>query len=247
MGKMLEQQRRGKGSPSYKRPSHRFKVDLCYRPYDEAERSGALYGEVVNFVDDPGRSALLMEVQFPNNEKRLMLAPEGAFVGQRVQAGASAELQPGNVLPLSAIPDGTPIYNIEIIPGDGGKMARVAGTSAYVVSREGGKVTVRLPSKKIHIFSGLCRAQIGVICGGGRLERPFMTAGRKMLAMNAVNRRWPHVRGVAMNPYDHPFGGKEHHRGRPSTVSRSTPPGRKVGHLAARSTGRGGRGRKSSR
>jgi len=238
MGKRLIQQKLGKGSPSYKRPSSRCKADVEYRNLDELEKSGKLSGEVVEFVDDPARTAILMEVKFNNNEMNLFIAPEGAMIGDRIEVGVSAGVKPGNVLPLNSIPEGMPVYDIEITPGDGGRLVRSSGTTAFVVSHEGGVVTVRLPSKKLKMLDGRCRAQIGIICGGGRLEKPFLKAGKKFYAMGAMNRRWPNVRGVAMNPYNHPFGGKEHHKGRPSTVSRSTPPGRKVGHLASRRTGR---------
>jgi large subunit ribosomal protein L2 len=238
MGKKLIQQRLGKGSPSFRRPSSRCKADVEYRSLDEFEKSGKLSGEVIGFVDDPARSALLMEVKFENNESNILIAPEGAMIGDRIEVGAVAEVRAGNVLPLNSIPEGMPVYNIEITPGDGGKLVRSSGTTAFVVSHEEGLVTVRLPSKKLKVLDGRCRAEIGVICGGGRLEKPFLKAGKRFHAMGAMNRRWPNVRGVAMNPYNHPFGGKEHHKGRPSTVSRSTPPGRKVGHLASRRTGR---------
>jgi large subunit ribosomal protein L2 len=238
MGKMLLQQRLGKGSPSYKRPSHRFKADVKYRKLDEAELKGKIYGQVASFVDDPARTAILMDIKFENGENILLLAPEGIKIGDIIEVGNNAVIDIGNVLPLILIPDGTPIYNIEITPGDGGKLARASGEAAFVVSREAGFVTVRLPSKRLKILDGRCRAEIGTISGGGRLDKPFVKAGKKYYAMQAQNRRWPNVRGVAMNPYNHPFGGKEHHKGRPSTVARSTPPGRKVGHLAARRTGR---------
>jgi len=238
MGKLLLQQRLGKGSPSYRRPSHRFKADVEFRKPDEIEKNGKLVGQVVNFIDDPARNALLMEVKFENKERCVFIAPEGTGVGDRVEMGSSAEVGAGNVLPLNLIPDGMPIYNIEIVPGDGGKLVRTSGTTAFVVSHEAERVTVRLPSKKLKVLDGRCRAQIGVICGGGRLEKPFLKAGKHFYARGALNRRYPNVRGVAMNPYNHPFGGKEHHKGRGSAVSRSTPPGRKVGHIAARRTGR---------
>jgi len=238
MGKKLIQQRLGKGSPSFRRPSSRCKADVEYRDLDDAEKSGKLGGRVIGFVDDPARTALLMEVKLENNESNILIAPEGAMIGDRIEVGAAAEVRAGNVLPLNAIPEGMPVYNIEITPGDGGKLVRSSGTTAFIVSHEEGRVTVRLPSKKLKVLDGRCRAEIGVICGGGRLEKPFLKAGKRFHAMGAMNRRWPNVRGVAMNPYNHPFGGKEHHKGRGSSVSRSTPPGRKVGHLASRRTGR---------
>ncbi len=238
MGKPLIHQRRGKGSPAYTRPSSRFKADVEFRDYDEIEKNSKLRGEVIDFVDDPARSALLIDVRFENNERRLLLAPEGIKVGDVIEVGAAADLGVGNILPLYAIPDGAPVYDLECSPGDGGKLVRAAGACGFVVGKEGDVVFVRLPSKSVKPFDARCRAQIGVICGGGRSELPFATAGKKYYAMQARNLTWPNVRGVAMNAVSHPFGGKEHHRGRSSCVARGTPPGRKVGHLAARSTGR---------
>lgn len=208
------------------------------RPYDDVEKQGRLDGEIVGFVDDPARSSLLMDVRFVNSERRTLIAPEGAMLGSRVSVGAKADVIFGNVLPLNAIPDGTQIYNIELTPGDGGRLVRGAGGSGVVLSREGGNVSIQLPSKKVAVLDARCRAQVGIICGGGRLECPMMRAGASHYKFHAVNRRWPHNRGVKMSAYNHPFGGKQHHKGKSSCVSHGTPPGRKVGHIGARSTGR---------
>jgi len=238
MGKRLRQQKAGKGSMAYRRPSHRFKSDATYRSYDETEKSGVMHGEIVDLVDDPAHTALLMEVRFENNESRTLIAPEGAMVGDAVSAGSRANVEIGNVIPLRDVPDGAPLYNIELVPGDGGKIVRSAGSAAYVVSHEEKGVLVRLPSKKVAMIGGLCRAQIGVISGGGRLERPLLKAGNSHYKFHATNRRWPHNRGVKMSAYNHPFGGKQHHKGKSSCTSRGAPPGRKVGHIGARSVGR---------
>ncbi|MFH0818028.1 MAG: 50S ribosomal protein L2 [Candidatus Micrarchaeota archaeon] len=238
MGKRLIQQRRGKGSSAYRRPSHRFFTRLTYRNYDEKERNGVWNGQITRFVDDPARTAILMEVKLETGEYLHLLAPEGAMVGNKFQQGAEAEVGFGNVLPLAKIPDGIPIYNIEAHPGNGGIFVRSSGTSAHVVSHDGKVVTVLLPSKKTKRLDSTCRAQVGVICGGGRLEKPMLTAGANHHKMHARNMTWPNVRGVAMNAVAHPFGGKQHHPGRPTTVARNAPPGRKVGHIASRSTGR---------
>ncbi|MBI4399847.1 50S ribosomal protein L2 [Candidatus Micrarchaeota archaeon] len=238
MGKLLIQQRRGKGSRAYKRPSHRFKTDLALRKYDEIEKNSKLRGQVIEFVDDPARDAILMNVKFENGESCLFIAPEGIGIGDVVELGTEARIGIGNVLPLTKIPEGTPIYNLETVTGDRGKLIHSAGTCGFIVSRETNHVLVKLPSKHIKSFDATCRAQIGVISGGGKLENPFLKAGTRFHAMKAKNKTWPNVRGVAMNAVSHPFGGKEHHRGRSSCVGRNTPPGRKVGHLAARSTGR---------
>ncbi|VVC04263.1 50S ribosomal protein L2 [Candidatus Burarchaeum australiense] len=238
MGKPLTQQRRGKGSPSFRRPSHRFKADVMMRGYDQLEREGVLNAKVLDFVDDPARTALLMEVLCENGEKRMLIAPEGIQKGGPVQFGVKASVAPGNALPLSLIPDGTPIYNIESAMGDGGKFVRSAGTTAFIISHEEKSVMVRMPSKQVKEFDPRCRAQIGVVCGGGLTERPMMKAGVMHYKAHARNLYWPHVRGVAMNAVDHPYGGGQHHAGKPTTTARGTPPGRNVGHLAARTTGR---------
>jgi large subunit ribosomal protein L2 len=238
MGKRLKQQRRGDGTPAYKAPTTRYKVDLMYRPYDDAEKAGVLKGQILSFIDDPGRDALVLKVLYDNGEEGLLLAHEGATIGDNVEAGAQAKMSPGNLLPLYRIPDGSYIFNIERMPGDRGKLIRAPGAYATIVSRKGNKVFVKLPSRKTIILSSECRAQIGVVCGGGRSEKPLMKAGTAYYKYHIRNRLWPKNRGVKMSVYNHPFGGKQHHEGKPTTVSRGAPPGRKVGHIAARSTGR---------
>ena len=238
MGKLLRQQRRGKGSVSYKAPSHRYKAELAHRKYEAQEKTGSVRGQVTNFVDDPSRGALLMHVMFEDGTNTFMLAPEGAYVGQEVHSGSTAALGLGSCLPLSKIPEGASIFNIEMSPGDGGKLVRAPGSYATVVSREKNMVFVKLPSKHTLSLQGICRAQLGVVCGGGRLEKPLLKAGANFYKKHAQNRKWPVNRGVHMSAYTHPFGGKQHHKGRGSATSSNAPPGRKVGHIAARSTGR---------
>lgn len=239
MGKRLKQQRRGGGSPAYKAPTTRYKVDLQYRPYDDEEKAGMLRAQIVEFVDDPGRDALLMKVLYDNGEKGYLIAPEGAIEGDYVEVGAQAKLSIGNLLPLYRIPDGAYIFNVERTPGDRGKLIKTPGSYATIVSRKGNVVFVKLPSKRTIALSADCRAQLGIVAGGGRQERPLMKAGNAFYKYKkARNRMWPHNRGVKMSVYNHPFGGKQHHEGKSTTVSRGAPPGRKVGHLAAKSTGR---------
>lgn len=238
MGKLLKQQRRGKGSGAYRAPSHRYYTDLQYRRYDAIEKEASVRGQIVGFVDDPSRGALLMEVALANGERIALLAPEGAKLGAWVELGLRAGYSLGGVCPLSRMPDGAMVYNLEMQPGDGGKLVRAPGSYATIVSREKDYVYVKLPSRKVVSLQAECRAQIGVVCGGGRLEKPLMKAGANFYKKHAQNRRWPVNRGVKMCAYTHPFGGKQHHKGRSSTIGRGAPPGRKVGHIAARSTGR---------
>ncbi len=238
MGKLLRQQRRGKGSVAYHAPSHRYKADVIFRKLDTIERAGAIRGQILQFVDDPARGALLMDVKFEDGSNVFLLAPEGASVGQEVHSGSEAKIGIGSCLPLSKIPEGASIFNVEMAPGDGGKLVRAPGSYATIVSREKDMVYVKLPSKTTVILQGTCRAQVGVVCGGGRLEKPLMKAGTNFYKKHAQNRKWPVNRGVHMSAYTHPFGGKQHHKGRGSMTSKNAPPGRKVGHIAARSVGR---------
>jgi large subunit ribosomal protein L2 len=238
MGKRIKTRIRGKGTPRYRAPSHRYVVDLKYRNYDDIEKAGLLRGKIVDFVDDPGRGALLAKIQYENGESGFLLASEGMIVGNYVEVGAQAKLNPGNVLPLYSIPEGTTVFNLEKLPGDGGRFVRSPGSYALIVSKEGKNVLVKMPSKKLVYFNPECRAQIGVVAGGGVKEKPLLKAGNAYYKWKARNKVWPVTRGVAMSVYDHPYGGKQHHKGRPSTVSRNAPPGQKVGHIAARQTGR---------
>ncbi|MFA5106124.1 MAG: 50S ribosomal protein L2 [Candidatus Micrarchaeia archaeon] len=241
MGKLLKQQRRGKGHKSlaYRAPSHKYKAELMYRLADKKEMEEGYLAKIVDFIDDPARGALLMEVVLEDASRQMLLAPEGAMLGGTIYYGAGPKMSLGSVMPLSKIPDGAYIYNLELSPGDGGKMVRAPGSHALVVSHEGKKVIVKLPSKDTLTLEANCRAQVGVTSGGGRLEMPLMKAGANFYKKHAQNRKWPVNRGVHMAAYTHPFGGKQHHRGRSSSVARGAPPGRKVGHIASRSTGRG--------
>ncbi|ENN95840.1 50S ribosomal protein L2P [Methanocaldococcus villosus KIN24-T80] len=240
MGKRLVQQRRGKGGSVYRCPSHKRRGAAKYRKYDDLEKNGKVVGKIIDILHDPGRSAPVAEVEFETGEKKIMLVPEGMKVGDIIECGVSADIKPGNVLPLYKIPEGTPIFNIETIPGDGGKLVRAGGCYAHVLTHdhENEKTYVKLPSGKIRVFDSKCRATIGVVAGGGRLEKPLVKAGKAYWKYKATGVKWPRVRGVAMNAVDHPFGGGRHqHTGKPTTVSRRMPPGRKVGHIAARRTG----------
>ncbi len=239
MGKRIITQRRGKGSPTYRAPSHRYKGKICYRKYDEREKNGVLYGKIKDIFHCPGHSSPLMKVMFENKEEIVLSAPENVKVGDLVASGANAEVSPGNILPLKSIPEGTAIYNIEKFPGDGGKFVRTAGTFAKIISKMGNEVSVLLPSKKIKVFNENCRATIGTIAGGGKKEKPLVKAGKKYHKMKARNKLYPRTSGVAMNAVDHPFGcGRGRHVGKPKTVSRFAPPGRKVGLIAPKRTGR---------
>jgi large subunit ribosomal protein L2 len=235
MGHRIIAQSRGKGSPTYKAPSHKFKANLEHLKVEE----GIVTGKVLEIIHDTARSAPIARISFSNGEERLMLIPEGTEVNQTIQCGISAAVEPGNTLVLAEIPEGIPICNIESQPGDGGKFARASGMYGILVAHDVGKTVVQLPSGEMKWLNPKCRATIGVVAAGGRTEKPFINAGKKFHRMKVRATKWPRSRGVAMNVVDHPFGGGgRQHPGRPKTVARGTPPGRKVGSIAARRTGK---------
>ena len=176
---------------------------------------------------------------YDDKEEILIQAPEGIKVGDSISNGENAEIKTGNVLPLKNIPEGVAIYNIESSPGDGGKFARSSGAFARIITKMKDNIMVLLPSSKRKVFRPECRATIGVVAGSGRLEKPFLKAGTRYHRMEARNKLYPSVSGTSMNAVCHPFGGSSSHtKGRPTQSSRNAPPGRKVGSIAPRRTGR---------
>jgi large subunit ribosomal protein L8e len=222
-----------------------------FRVLDFAERHGYIKGVIREIIHDPGRGAPLARVVFRDPYRYRLkteyyVAAEGMYVGQFVYCGKKAGLAIGNVLPVSSIPEGTAVINVESYTGDRGQFSRASGTSAIIIghSEDGSKTRVRLPSGNRKTIDGTARAMVGVVAAGGRVEKPVLNAGNNYHKYKVKRRNWPKVRGVAMNPVDHKFGGGNHqHVGIPSTVSRFAPAGQKVGYVAARRTGRlrGGR------
>ncbi|GAA0311151.1 50S ribosomal protein L2 [Halarchaeum salinum] len=237
MGRRIQGQRRGRGSSTFRAPSHRYKAELSHKNPE----GDVLSGEVIDIEHDPARSAPVARVEFDDGDQRLVLAAEGVGVGDTLEVGISASVEPGNTLPLAEIPEGVPVSNVERQPGDGGKFARASGVNADLVTHERDAAVLQLPSGEVKRLSPDCRATVGVVAGGGRTEKPFVKAGNKHHKMKARGTKWPRVRGVAMNAVDHPFGGGgRQHPGRPKSVSKNAPPGRKVGDIGSRRTGRGG-------
>ena len=237
MPKRGKQQRRGKGTPRYRSPSHRYKGEISYPRVNYA---AGIMGQIVEFVDDPGRTAPLISVLLEDFTSVKFIAAEGVSVGQTIHLGANAEMIPGNVLHLSKISPGTSIYNIEITPGDGGKIVRTSGGAASIVAHDKstGLTQVKLPSKKTKFIKSNALATVGKVAGTGRMDKPMIHAGQNFYRKKARSKLWPIVVGRAKNAVDHKHGGGRHpHVGRPTTVSRNAPPGRKVGHIAAKRTG----------
>jgi large subunit ribosomal protein L2 len=175
-----------------------------YRIIDFKREKLDVAAEVLTIEYDPNRSARIALVQYADGEKRYILAPQGLTVGQKIQSGTDIAPEVGNCLPLQVIPVGTIIHAIELTPGKGAAMARSAGTYAQILGREGKYVILKMPSSETRMVLGSCRATIGSVSNPDHMNESKGKAGRS---------RWlgirPRVRGVAMNPIDHPMGGGE--------------------------------------
>jgi len=237
MGKRILAQRKGRGTLTWRSPSHRHVGSPKYRSFKEEETQFKF--KVIEFVHSPGRGAPLAKIKFNDDKKGLWIPPEGIFEGEEfVQAKGGLPIEVGNILPLKEIPLGTLVFNIEATPQDGGKFARASGVAATVTNKSGNKVEVLFRSKKRRWFNDKCLCTIGVVAGGGRTDKPFVKAGNKFYYVQSKAKKWPVVRGVTMNACSHPYGGgAKQSPHKPTTTSRNAPPGRKVGQIAARRTG----------
>ncbi|OYT66277.1 50S ribosomal protein L2 [Candidatus Bathyarchaeota archaeon ex4484_205] len=242
MGKRPIVRRRGR-SPLFEAPTHRR---VAPAKYPEPSVRGK--GVVVALHHDPGRGTPLAEILLEDNTRYFTIPSEGMYVGQEIEIGEGAKLDIGSTLPLREIPEGVMVYNVERRPGDGGSLFRASGNYATVVGRTEEKIILKTTRGTQMTLHPNCRGSIGVAAGGGRTEKPFLKAGKRRALMYSRGRLYPRVRGVAMDAVYHPFGGGRHeHTGKPTTVSRKAPPGRKVGLISARRTGRGGKKRVSKR
>ncbi len=238
MGKNIIAQRRGRGTFTYRAKSHRYIAEAMHRKYDELEKSQSVKGKVMDIVHCPAHTAPLALVKYTNGEQSYMPAPDGMKVNDEISTGFTSEVKTGNTLPLQNIPEGTLVYNLEILPGDRGKICRSSGTFARILTKTRTGVIVELPSKKQKMFNPNCRATIGIIAGGGRVEKPWVKAGKKHWAMRARGKLYPRTSGVAMNAVDHPFGsGRGRKKTKKKPCNQHMPPGRKVGTVQSRRTG----------
>ena len=175
-----------------------------YRVIDFKRDKDGVVGRISTVEYDPNRSARIALVTYADGEKRYILHPAGLKVGDKVASGEGVDILPGNCLLLKHIPLGTMVHNVELKPGKGGQIARSAGASVQLVAREGGYASLRMPSGEVRQISVECRATVGQV---GNIDHENVSIGK------AGRSRWlgrrPHVRGVAMNPVDHPLGGGE--------------------------------------
>ena len=187
-----------------------------YRIIDWKRNKTDIPAKVLALEYDPNRTAFIALIMYADGEKSYIIAPHGLKVGDTVVSGKEVDIVAGNCLPLSSIPVGTQVHNIEMNPGHGGQLVRAAGTSAQLLAKEGRYATLRMPSGEVRMVLQNCRAVVGVV---SNIENDIVNVG-KAGRKRHMGRR-PHVRGSAMNPVDHPHGGGEGNApiGRPSPVT----------------------------
>src|SRR3954447_2022259 len=178
-----------------------------YRKIDfKRNRKDGVPAKVAAIEYDPNRSCYIALLHYANGEKSYILAPAAIAVSDEVRSGPGADIRPGNALPLGEMPTGTIVHNVELIPGQGGKLGGAAGTAIQLVAKEGEMVTLRLPSSEMRMVRAECRATVGTLSNAEHQNLKIGKAGR-----NRHKGKRPQTRGVAMNPVDHPHGGGEAH------------------------------------
>jgi len=237
MGKRIRVQRRGRGAPTFRAVTHRREAPVQYPPLSKREIEGVNQGRIEEILHDPGRGSPLARVRLETGEVYYTVVPEGVHLSQAIQMGSKASVDVGNTLLLGSIPEGTLVCNVELLPGDGGKVSRSSGSYATVIAHTPEGTMIKFPSGKTRYVNDLCRATVGVVSGAGRVDKPFLKAGEKFHLMQAKGRVYPRARGVAMVAAAHPYGSSKRSARKVTTVGRGAPPGKKVGLIAARSTG----------
>jgi large subunit ribosomal protein L2 len=177
-----------------------------YRRIDFKRRKDGVPAKVATIEYDPNRTCYIALLHYADGHKSYILAPQGIRPGATVSSGEDADIRPGNALPLRSIPTGTIVHNVELVPGQGGRIGRAAGSAIQVVAKEGPMVTLRLPSSEMRLVRADCRATVGTLSNTEHQNVKVGKAGR-----NRHKGRRPQTRGIAMNPVDHPHGGGEAH------------------------------------
>ena len=217
-----------------------------YRRIDFKRTKDGVPAKVATIEYDPNRTTYIALLNYADGAKSYILAPQGLAPGDVVSSGPGSDIRPGNALPLGSIPTGTVVHNVELIPGQGGRLGRAAGSAIQVVAKEGPMVTLRLPSSEMRLVRGECRATVGTLSNSEHQNVALGKAGR-----SRHKGRRPQTRGVAMNPVDHPHGGGEAHKtpgghprtpwGKPTLGYRTRKKGKQSSALIVRGRRRGKR------
>ncbi|MEK6906396.1 MAG: 50S ribosomal protein L2 [Nanoarchaeota archaeon] len=230
MGKRIISQARGKGSFSYRVRRKAYTIKLKYPPRLEGE------GTVIKLINSPGHTAPIAKIK-SNKGIFYISAFKGMIEGQNIKFNGK-EIKDGNIMKIKDMPIKTPIYNLESRPGDGGVFVKTGGSSASVNRIVGNDIFILMPSKKEKKFNPECRAVIGIIAGTGRLDKPILKAGKQFYIKKSRNKLWPRTSAVKVNVVDHPFGSGRGKRIKSKIAKRNAPPGKRVGLLRPRRTGK---------
>ena len=232
MGKRIIQQRRGRGTSTYRVSKKSFRYKISYLLNLNGE------GTIVKLLNSSAHSYPLAKIKTKNKGEIFYIpACKKMFEGQKINFN-SEKPQQGDITKLKNIPIKTKVYNIESRPGDGGVFIRSGGSSATITKIVGDSVFLLMPSKKEKKFNKNCRATIGVVAGAGRLEKPIVKAGKKYHLKKAKSKLWPRTSAVKMNVIDHPFGSGRAKNPKSKVAKRNAPPGKKVGLIRPKRTGK---------
>lgn len=230
MGKRIIQQRRGKGSSTYRvRKKASMNIRVGYPTMLEGNY------KIVKLFVLPNHSSPVVKLMNKEGKIFYNVSAKNVYVGQNISIGGN---NVGDISKLGDLKNGTKVFNIEHHNSDGGKFVKTAGNYALVLGKEKNLVRLAMPSKKEKSFSIDCRATIGVLAGEGMLDKPLLKAGKKHHIMKSKSKLWPRTSAVAMNAIDHPFGSGRGKRVKSKIVKRNASPGKKVGHLRPKRTGR---------
>lgn len=230
MGKRIISQRRGRGTHTYKVRRKAFRYKLQFPKKLEGE------GTVIKLFNSSAHSSPLAKIKYPKGSFYIP-AFDKMVEGQKINFGGK-KVENGNIMRLGGLPLKTKIYNIESRPGDGGRFIKSAGNSAIVNRMVGNNVFVLMPSKKEKKLNSNCRAIIGTSAGAGRLDKPIVKAGKQYYIKKSKSKLWPRTSAVKMNAIDHPFGSGRAKNVKSKIAKRNAPPGRKVGLIRPRRTGK---------
>jgi len=237
MPKNLICQRRGKGSIFRANSFKANKIDYAAirNVFNNKDNNKRIIGQVTDIITDNMHSTPIAKILTENFDTFLNLAVDGLQVGQKIEIGENVNVNNGNITRLKNLPVGTNICNIQV---GNKRMVRSGGTFARIEEINENNAIILLPSKKRVTINANAIVTIGKIANAGRVNKPFVHAGQAYYKYKKKHKKYPHVGGVSMNAVDHPHGGKEPRLGKPTTVSRNAPPGAKVGHIAAKRTGK---------
>lgn len=230
MGKRITQQARGHAGPAFRVRGKAYIYKIGYCPLHVKGT-----GKIVSLINSSAHSSPLMKVIIQDSEF-YSPAADGVYEGQEIFIDEEKKIENGNILRLKDIPLGTKIFNIELVPGKGGKLMRGSGCSAMVVIKDKDGVEILIKRRRIRLNEN-CRACIGVAAGSGRVNKPLVKAGKRYHMMKAIGRKWHRTSPIKTNAVDHPFGSGRGKRIKSKIAQRNAPPGAKVGHIRPSRTG----------